>query len=95
MKLISVPLIVVLSYLIGEIYKVIFKNKQDLYKLIPVLVSLMGGVIAIIIYITERSIIDVDNIYDALLIGIISGSSSTGANQIIKNLVDKKVVGDE
>lgn len=95
MKLISVPLIVVLSYLIGEIYKVIFKKKQDLYKLIPVLVSLMGGVIAIIIYITERSIIDVDNIYDALLIGIISGSSSTGANQIIKNLVDKKVVGDE
>ena len=95
MKLISVPLIVVLSYLIGEIYKVIFKNKQDLYKLIPVLVSLMGGVIAIIIYITERSIIDVDNIYDALLIGIISGSSSTGANQIIKNLVDKKVIGDE
>lgn len=95
MKLISVPLIVVLSYLIGEIYKVIFKKKQDLYKLIPVLVSLMGGVIAIIIYITERSIIDVDNIYDALLIGIISGSSSTGANQIIKNLVGKKVVGDE
>lgn len=95
MKLISVPLIVVLSYLIGEIYKVIFKNKQDLYKLIPVLVSLMGGVIAIIIYITERSIIDVDNIYDALLIGIISGSSSTGANQIIKNLVDKKVIEDE
>ena len=95
MKLISVPLIVVLSYLIGEIYKVIFKKKQDLYKLIPVLVSLMGGVIAIIIYITERSIIDVDNIYDALLIGIISGSSSTGANQIIKNLVNKKVVGDE
>ena len=95
MKLISVPLIVVLSYLIGEIYKVIFKKKQDLYKLIPVLVSLTGGVIAIIIYITERSIIDVDNIYDALLIGIISGSSSTGANQIIKNLVNKKVVGDE
>jgi len=95
MKLISVPLIVVLSYLIGEIYKVIFKKKQDLYKLIPVLVSLMGGVIAIIIYITERSIIDVDNIYDALLIGIISGSSSTGANQIIKNLVNKKVIGDE
>jgi len=63
--------------------------------LIPVLVSLMGGVIAIIIYITERSIIDVDNIYDALLIGIISGSSSTGANQIIKNLVNKKVIGDE
>ena len=61
MKLISVPLIVVLSYLIGEIYKVIFKKKQDLYKLIPVLVSLMGGVIAIIIYITERSIIDVIN----------------------------------
>lgn len=95
MKLISVPLIVVLCYLLGEIYKVIFKNKQDLYKLIPVLVSLMGGVIAIIIYLTERSIIEVDNIYDALLIGIISGSSSTGANQIIKNLVDKKVVEDE
>ena len=36
MEFISVPIIVVICYIVGEIYKVLFKNKQQLYKLIPI-----------------------------------------------------------
>lgn len=86
-----VPIIVITSYLIGEIYKVIFKNNQDLYKLIPIIVSIFGGLIGILIYYTEPIMIfNVNSVYEALEIGIVSGFSSTGTNQVIKQFKTKK-----
>lgn len=83
----SVPIIVVCCYIVGEIYKVLFKNKQEAYKLIPILVAVLGGVIGILIYLTApKMIFNADNIWIALAIGIVSGASSTGTNQIIKQL---------
>ncbi len=32
MKFTSVPIIIIICYMIGEIYKVIFKEKENLYK---------------------------------------------------------------
>ena len=83
----NVPIIVICCYLIGEIYKAIFKNKLELYKLIPIILPIVGGLIGIVIYLTNpEEIFNAPNFWEALLIGIISGSSSTGANQIIKQL---------
>lgn len=90
MNFASVPIIVILCYILGEIYKIIFKNKKETYKLIPLLVSLFGGVLGILIYFTAPEILNVDNIYLALEIGIISGSSATGTNQIIKQIFKNK-----
>lgn len=90
MNFASVPIIVILCYILGEIYKVIFKNKKETYKLIPLLVSLFGGILGILIYFTAPEILNVDNIYLALEIGIISGSSATGTNQIIKQIFKNK-----
>ena len=81
--------IVVICYLIGEIYKVLFINKKEIYKLIPIIVSLTGGLFGILIFFTNKELINVDNFWDALLIGLISGASSTGTNQIIKQLFIK------
>ena len=87
MELTSIPIIVVCCYLIGEIYKVLFRNKQEAYKLIPVLVSITGG---IIIYLTTpEMMIKANNLWMALEIGIVSGASSTGTNQIIKQIIRK------
>ena len=82
----SVPIIVFCCYIIGEIYKVIFKKRQNLYKLIPILVTLLGGLLGILIYLTEPTMIEAKNIYYALEMGLISGASSTGVNQIVKLL---------
>lgn len=90
MNFASVPIIVILCYILGEIYKIIFKNKKETYKLIPLLVSLFGGVLGILIYFAAPEILNVDNIYLALEIGIISGSSATGTNQIIKQIFKNK-----
>ena len=87
----SVPIIVLCSYIVGEIYKVIFKRKKDAYKLIPVLVAIVGGVLGVLIYLTSPEMIfNVDNVWIALGIGIISGFSATGTNQVIKQLFKKE-----
>ena len=87
----SVPIIVLCSYIVGEIYKVIFKRKKDAYKLIPVLVAIVGGVLGVLIYLTSPEMIfNVDNLWIALGIGIISGFSATGTNQVVKQLFLKK-----
>ena len=81
----SVPIIVVCCYIIGEIYKALFKNKQETYKLIPIVMAITGGLLGIIIYLTNpEMILKAENSWIALGIGIVSGASSTGANQMIK-----------
>lgn len=86
----SVPIIAVCCYIIGEIYKVLFKNKQEAYKLIPMITASTGGLLGILIYLTNPEIIfHAKNIWVALLMGIVSGASSTGANQMIKQILKK------
>lgn len=91
MEFSSVPIIVVCCYLMGEIYKVVFKKRPKTYKLIPVLVSISGGVLGILIYLTNKEMImNASNAWIALGIGIISGASSTGTNQVVKQLLSKE-----
>ena len=91
MEFTCVPIIIIICYLIGEIYKVIFKSKEKVFKLIPVIVTFIGGIIGILIYLTNKEIIfNADNIWIALQIGLISGASATTTNQIIKQLFHLK-----
>lgn len=86
----SIPIIVILCYLMGELFKVLFKNKQDLYKLIPIILACFGGLLGILISLTNPEImLNVSNAWTALGIGIVSGVSSTGTNQIIKQIFNK------
>lgn len=95
MNFTSVPIIVVCCYIIGEIYKILFRNKKETYKLIPIIMVIIGGLLGVLIYLTSPEIIlNAKNIWVALGIGITSGASSTGTNQIIKQLFSKKE-GDE
>ena len=90
MEFTSIPIIVIICYIIGEIYKVLFKNKQDLYKLIPIILACFGGLLGILIFLTNPEImLNVSNAWTALGIGIVSGVSSTGTNQIIKQIFNK------
>lgn len=83
----GVPIIVMCCYIIGEIYKVLLKEKQEFYKLIPILVSVFGGLLGVLIYFTApEMILNADNVWIALGIGIVCGASSTGTNQIVKQI---------
>lgn len=87
MNFTAVPIIVICCYLCGEIYKIIFRNRTDAYKFIPVVTSVMGGILGTIIFLTNPEVIlDAPNIWVAIGIGVVSGASATGANQIIKQI---------
>lgn len=91
MEFTCVPIIIIICYMVGEIYKVIFKNKKNVYKLIPIIVTITGGILAILIYLTSKEIIlNADNIWIALEIGLVSGASATTTNQIIKQVFMSK-----
>lgn len=91
MNFTSVPIIVVCCYIVGEIYKLIFKKKTEAYKFIPMLMAVIGGILGVIIYFTNPEMIfDAENAWIALGVGIFSGISSTGANQIVKQLFGGK-----
>lgn len=91
MEFTCVPIIIIICYMVGEIYKVIFKNNKNVYKLIPIIVTITGGILAILIYLTSKEIIlNADNIWIALEIGLVSGASATTTNQIIKQIFMSK-----
>ena len=95
MSFISIPIIIISTYILIEIFKLCTQKKQDtFYKFIPILSSIIGGLISAIIYFTNREILlSANSLYEALTIGFVSGASATGSNQIIKQLFFKK--GDE
>ncbi len=83
----GVILIVLITYLIGEIYKFIFRNKEEYYRLIPIIVTIIGGLVGILLYYTANDLLlQASHVYDALLFGFVSGASATGTNQIIKSI---------
>jgi len=89
MEFTSIPIIVICCYLLGEIYKIIVSQKN--HKYIPAILTIIGGVLGILIFYTNPEILfNIDNIWAALTIGLISGSSSTGANQIIRKIIKKE-----
>ena len=90
MEFTSIPIIVILCYIVGEIYKDLFRNKQNFYRLIPVVLASFGGLLGILIFLTNPEImLNASNIWSAIFIGIVSGASSTGANQIVKQIFKK------
>ena len=79
MEYTKIEIVLIISYIVGEIYKLIFKNKKELNKYIPIIVGLVGGVLGMILFKNNTLFIN-------LFIGIITGLSSTGTNQIFKQL---------
>ena len=77
----TVPAIMVVCYLIGMVVK-LFGDKAD--KFIPVICGVCGGIIGIVAFYTIPGFLDAANWLTALEVGIASGLSATGANQVYK-----------
>ncbi len=91
MEVVGIPIIILICYMAGEIYKVIFVKNSNMRKLIPIFVIIVGGIMGVILYETDRKmILNVDSIWNAIYIGMCSGASSTSTNQIIKQIITRK-----
>ena len=83
-EFVAFPAIVVMCYLVGMICKS-FKNEK-LDSFIPDIVGVVGAILGIVIFLTIPNFIPADNWAVAVAIGIVSGLSATGINQIYKQL---------
>lgn len=78
----TVVAIVVITYLIGYAAKQI-PNVKDSY--IPVIVGVAGGILGVLgMYVIPE--FPANDILNAIAVGIVSGLSSTGVNQIYKQV---------
>ena len=54
-------------------------------------VATIGGVLGVLVYLTAPQLMfNTDNIWISLGIGIVSGFSSTGTNQLVKQMIGGK-----
>ena len=90
--IVCVPAIVVIVYVILELYKLVLKGEKWL-KLIPIWAALCGAVFGVIAYFAAPEIMPAGDVVTAILIGMISGLAATGTNQILKQL--KKRTGEK
>lgn len=86
MKLITLPIIVLFCFIIGEIIKILFPSKTKLIKLIPFIMSILGAAMSILIYMLAPQTLEQKNILEVILLGMISGLASTGSNELFKKI---------
>lgn len=79
----SVAAITVICYLIGVVCKS-YDGINDKY--IPSIVGVAGAVLGVIAFVVKMPEFPGQDIITALAIGIVSGLSATGINQMIKQL---------
>ena len=83
---VSVPVIVLICYLMAETIKVLFHKNSKIRELLPIISAFIGCVLAIIIFVFVPDLRLFNNILDAIVVGIISGLGATGSNQIFKQI---------
>ena len=79
----SVPAIALVCYFIGMCFKSFFPK---LDKFIPCLCGFCGTILGLVVFYTIPGFIGATDWLTALCIGIASGLSATGANQVYKQL---------
>lgn len=77
----GVAAIAVICYLVGMGLKAwdTFDDRK-----IPVIMGVIGGVLGIVAYFLTPQLLPVDDILSSIAVGIVSGFTATGVNQIYK-----------
>lgn len=81
-----------ICYLFAEMIKIIFNKSEKIKALLPIIIAFLGGLIGVAIFKLAPEIMNASNLVEAFVTGIFSGLSSTGSNQIykqLKNLITK------
>lgn len=81
--------IAIMLYVLAEILKAtVLKNNSDMKAIIPYFCAIIGAVAAVVIYVLDPTLLDVENVLGAVVAGAASGLIATGANQIYKQFVN-------
>ena len=87
MEIICVPVIVAITYIVIEAYKKWIANGREKWlNFIPLIALILGGILGVAVFYIAPQIILVENVWLAFVVGLCSGLSATGTNQIFKQL---------
>ncbi|MEG1804991.1 MAG: phage holin family protein [Clostridia bacterium] len=89
MQITSVPAIVAIVYALIEAYKIIINESEKGMRFIPIIAGGLGIILGILIFFFAPHLIFATDIFTAIIVGMASGLSSTGAHQIFKQLNKK------
>ena len=84
MSILTIPAIVIISYLVTEVFKLFVKKKY-----LPAISGLTGAILGVITYFIAPNLIFKEDIITAIAVGIVSGLAATGSDQVIKKLLKK------
>lgn len=84
MQTFSVPIIMGLVYGIVEMLKACIKNEK-FNNFIPLIAGILGAILGVVGFYTPNAM-SCSNILEAILIGMGSGLSATGSNQLFKQI---------
>jgi hypothetical protein len=83
----TVPAVAAAVYGIIEFLKYfVFTDNEKFRKYIPVIASLIGGAISVVTYLVSPDLVPVGSWFSALTMGLASGLSAVGVNQIKKQI---------
>jgi len=92
----AIPAIVIMVYLVAELFKQIFKNNKDAKSYIPIICGATGLVLGVVCYCFWPTVIaGAENAFTAAAIGTFSGLSATGVNQIWKQITKPTKTSEE
>jgi len=86
LEFLSIPAISLIVYILIEVIKYTVNQNEKFKKIIPLVSTLLGGALGIVAFYLAPDILPSDNLIVALVIGIASGLTATGTNQIFKQL---------
>lgn len=95
LNLISVPVIAAIVYWVVNLIKYATNQNEKFMRFVPLVAAALGAVLGVVAFYAFPSIIPAENVFVAILIGIASGLTATGTNQIIKQLGKKDESQDE
>lgn len=86
--IITVPAIIAVCFLIGEIAKKV--SKETINRFVPEICGVSGAILGVLAFYTIPAFIPADNWLTALAVGIVSGFAATGIHQIYKQKTKAK-----
>ena len=86
----TIPAIAAVVYTLMEIAKTALGGDESFKRFIPLIACILGAVSGVICFYFIPGVMQTENILVAIIIGAASGLSSTGANQVVKQLSGNK-----
>lgn len=86
-EVVAVPVIAAIVYGVMAVYRQLVAGKAAVWtSLIPVWAGILGTAIGVIAFYLVPEAMPADNVLTAILLGLASGLSATGADQVYKQI---------